>query len=797
MAIIQGTSKASSGSYQIDQSIRFNDDDSAYMSRTPASAGDRQTWTWSGWVKRGNLGSWKIFFGAWDGTSGNDTTRLDLAFETADTISITGGVTVFRNSTQVFRDSSAWYHIVVVADTTNATTQNRLRIYVNGVEITNWGTNNTVTQNTSLAINNNASHVIGAKGNSPAQYFDGYMAEINFIDGQALAPIDFGEYNDDGVWIAKRFAGAYGSNGFHITGEDSAALGTDYSGNGNDFTSSGLTSADQVTDTPTDNYATYLPLYGAVSYPATFSDGNLQCSASGAAGRGAVASIAPTTGKWYGEFTVVAIGTASLCRVGVVGIENLYDPLMFSAGEYAPQLNNVLYFGNGTLRTYVPSYLDTPSWGSTFTTTDIIGVAYDADTGKVWFAKNNTWQSSGDPANGLSPAVTLLITGVPFYFQTQIFDNTMAANFGQRGFTYTPPTGFKALSTANLPAPAIKDGSAYFQPTLYTGNGTAIGSGGNAVTQIGNSTFQPDFVWMKSRSAATDHALYDAVRGTTKELITNSSAAESTLTEGLTTFGAAGFTVGNDAAVNTNAATYAAWQWKANGAGVANTDGTISSTVSVNQTAGFSIVRAASMAASGTIGHGLSQAPDMVIGRMQSEVYFWWTWHQGLSGGTYVIKLNDTSAQAAVATVYTAEPTSTVINTGGSWTSGNPAIFYCFHEVEGFSKFGSYTGNGSSTDGPFIWCGFRPAFVMFKKTSATDSWEIFDNTRPGYNATGLGIYPNTTDSELTGRNIDILSNGIKQRNANGTTNESGQTYIFMAFAENPFGGDGVAPATAR
>jgi hypothetical protein len=202
--------------------------------------------------------------------------------------------------------------------------------------------------------------------------------------------------------------------------------------------------------------------------------------------------------------------------------------------------------------------------------------------------------------------------------------------------------------------------------------------------------------------------------------------------------------------------------------------------------------------ASGTIGHGLSQAPDMVIGRMQSEVFNWWVWHQGLSGGTYNVKLNDTSAQAVVSTVYTAEPTSSVINVGSSWTSGNPAIFYCFHEVEGFSKFGSYIGNGSA-DGSFIFTPFSPAFVIVKNIVAAKNWMMFDTKRQ-YNGEG-GQYLFANENYATGTDaslsFDFLSNGFKARGTDSNNNTSGQTYIYMAFAEHPFGGTGAVPVPAR
>jgi hypothetical protein len=782
MSIIQGNTKVSAGGYEIDQSIRFNDNDSPTLQRTFGSTGGN-TWTFSCWMKRGNLGkNLGIFYALPSVNSG-------IGINPSDQIIVADDGAATYNTTAVFRDPSAWYHIVF---TGNGTLN---KVYVNNVLQTLSGS-----PNIGSGINKAVNHKIGegALGASNGPYMDGYFSEIVFVDGTEFSPTDFGETNDDGVWIPKAYEGTYGTNGFYITGEDSADLGADYSGNANDFTSSGLTSDDQVTDTPTDNYATWNVLdKGNV----TAADGNLTMTSNVGQLGGIRSTISiPQTGKYYWEMTVntagyitqIGLATASKNIAQVNDAAATVSNRGWEFGGWFTTNNaGITYYasdGGGAVGT---------SWTgvSTPSATDVLMIAYDSDNGSLWFGTNGTWHNSSgtaNPATNTDPRFSGLNDGsewFPFWSSYNTSSPNHTVNFGQSGFAYTPPTGFSALSTANLPTPAIADGSKYFQTTLYTGTGSTL-----EVNQSENSTFQPDFVWIKKRSGTDRHELEDAVRGASLRLSSDRTDAEDT--GGLTSFDADGFTVdGLYGSSGESGFTYAAWQWLAGNGTASNTDGSITSTVSANTTAGFSIVRAASMA-SGTIGHGLSQAPDMVIGRMQSEVFNWWVWHQGLSGGTYSMKLNDTSAEAAVATVYTAEPTSTVINTGVSWTSGNPAIFYCFHEVEGFSKFGSYTGNGS-TDGPFVWCGFRPAFVMFKKTSGTDSWEILDNTRPGYNVTGLGLLSNTTASEATGRNIDILSNGIKQRNANGTTNESGNTYIYMAFAENPFGGDGVAPVPAR
>ena len=424
-----------------------------------------------------------------------------------------------------------------------------------------------------------------------------------------------------------------------------------------------------------------------------------------------------------------------------------------------------------------------------------IGLYDDSAASMIWF--DSSAGQTGDPDAGLNPVYTGTANR-SYNFALCSRSSTKITLLEESEATGTVPTGFTYVGAVQdtYATPAIADGSAYFQTTLYTGTGSTL-----EVNQSENSTFQPDFVWIKRRNAAVEHALTDAVRGVTKELSSNDTGAEETVAQGLTTFGSAGFTVGSDGSYNTDTGTYAAWQWLAANGTASNENGSIASTVSANTTAGFSIVDYTGNGTAGaTVGHGLGVKPSMLICKNRDNTEQWIVYQED-QGATKYGLLNSTAAFASSSGAWNnTEPTSSVVTLGGGGfgtnVSSNDMIMYAFAEVEGFSKFGSYTGNGS-TDGPFVWCGFRPAFVMFKKSSGADSWEIFDNTRPGYNATDLGLFPNTADSESTGRNIDILSNGIKQRNANGTTNQSGSTYIFMAFAEHPFGGDGVVPVPAR
>jgi len=325
---------------------------------------------------------------------------------------------------------------------------------------------------------------------------------------------------------------------------------------------------------------------------------------------------------------------------------------------------------------------------------------------------------------------------------------------------------------------------------LYTGNGST-----QSITGVG---FQPDWTWIKPRSTAGNHRITDAVRGATKQIYTDLTNAENTNTNGLTAFGTDGFTVGSDGGYNGNGVTFASWNWKANGAGSSNTDGSITSTVSANTTSGFSIVKYTGNETSGaTVGHGLSTTPKMIIIKNRNSTDDWVVYHESL-GNTQSIRLNLTNAAATTpASFNNTSPTSSVF-TLGDWTAvnGSSMIAYCFAEKTGYSKFGSYVGNGSADNNAFIYTGFKPAWVMIKNTSVADWWGIIDNKRVGYNPTNNPLFANTSATEGNFNN-DLLSNGFKIRSNTGGVGTSGNTYIYIAFAEAPLVGNNNVPCTAR
>lgn len=779
--------------YQISRSLRFNSADSAYLNRTPASAGNRKTWTWSGWLKRSALSTGYILDA---GTGPNTGLFIGGASDLLGFFDYTSGPTYNFEliTTQSFRDVSAWYHIVVAVDTTQATSSNRVKIYLNGSQITAFGTATYPSQNFDTGWNNATAHRIGSTVGG-ASYFNGYLADINFIDGSALTPSSFGETDTDtGVWKPKAYSGSYGTNGFYLkfadnSGTTSTTLGKDTSGNGNNWTPNNFSVTagagnDSLVDTPTPygtdtgaggevrgNYATLNPLNNPGG--STFANGNLDVTTASSTGGRVVGTVGVSSGKWYWEITPTSvagqslIGIAAASRVSSGGVGDFSD-------DYAYQ-NNGNKYSNSVGAAY----------GASYVANDVIGVALDLDAGTLVFYKNNS--SQGTAYSSISG------TFVPAMSDGQNANSSaFVCNFGQRPFAYTAPSGFKALCTQNLPTPTIGATSAtqagkYFNTVLYTGTGSSLG-----VTGAG---FQPDFVWIKSRSAATDHGLYDAVRGVQKQWKSNSTDAETTETTGLTAFNSDGFTVGSLAQLNTNTATYASWNWKANGAGSSNTAGSITSTVSANTTAGFSIVTYTGNGTSGaTVGHGLGVAPRMMIFKQRSGTTSPPVYHASLTSANYALFLNLNIAEDGPNTAYfnNTAPSSTVFTLGnlaGINGNGNTFVAYCFAPVASYSSFGSYVGNGSS-DGPFIYTGFRPRFILFKRSSASgNDWRMTDTARSTYNPDSTAwLYPNTSllENANNNDNIDILSNGFKIRATADASNNNGSTFIYAAFAENPF-----------
>ena len=1028
---------AGASDYQIERSLRFNSSDSAYLSRTPASASNQKTYTCSVWLKRSDDTTGRQIWFAAISTSTNYTqfcfenNKLTLYFR------YNSGTAYTYTTDALFRDPSAWYHVVIAVDSAQATASDRLKIYVNGVSYSYSGT--VFPQNTDTTVNSAIQHAVSSyQPYASGAYFNGYMADMYFIDGSALASTDFGEYDANNVWQPKSYSGTYGTNGFHLDFADNstaAALGTDTSGNSNTWTvnnlsnvsgaptsvsaasgglpiynttdtygttkgtgtrtdsnsssivlaipmdgaNSGTTFTDQsatikgsgsaktitrygdtitstaqskyygssgyfdgtgdylqvansvdlqfgtgdftiegwfyvssqdksylslfslgaftsgillrrqtpgsdrlyingtsynydqtflptstwvhialtrqsgsvnlwingtsrlsatntssisptldlyigtaqhaladvwnghiqdfriykgvakytsnfnpprstqdatiaagndfLVDTPTNygtdtgaggevrgNYCTFNPLAVPLSGTHVLSNGNLDVSSN--AGN-IIGTYFLTSGKWYWE--VNTSGYVGICGKNGVG----YTGSISASGSDAYG-----YWSNGRIYAGVGSYV---TGGSTFTSSDTIGVALDMDGGTVKWYKNNVLQYNlalnysnwEDLRGGVFPCIN----------GGGGSSLTFTANFGARPFAYTAPSGYKALCTQNLPTPTIADGSTVMDVALYTGNGST-----QTISGLG---FSPDLVWNKARSSAYGHTLFDSVRGSGKYLATETTAVESDLSpNGLTSFNSNGWTESAVGGYNANGTTYVAWTWDGGSSTVSNTDGSITSSVRANASAGFSVIGWTG-AASGTatIGHGLGVAPSLIITRPRNSISNWAVYHRSVGNNAF-LRLNTTGASVSSSGVWGSGPSSTVFTVVQQNLFGvaGDCIAYAFAPVDGYSSFGSYTGNGS-TNGTFVHTGFRPRWVMIKRSSASgsnDHWNIMDTARGTYNVIGPFLDADTSGSEVSYLGWDLLSNGFKLRNIGTSLNSSGSTYIYAAFAENPF-----------
>lgn len=731
-------------------SLMLNSASSQYLSKTFTSSG---TWTLSVWVKRAKLSA---AMGVLEGAG--------FLFNAGDTITA-GGLT----TTALFRDPGAWTHVHISNN----------GLYVGGVS---YGAVTTgVLTNPDI-------------GRNSTSYFDGYLADLIFLDNDTVAYTSFGRTSaDTGAWVHKDYAGSYTAGSFHLDFADSADLGNDVSGNGNDWTTNGgISSANQYTDTPTNNYP-ILNFLGSPAYTGTMTIGNTKIAGSTGYTSNMRASVGIPigTGKWYWEVTcITANGAGSQMGAGVA----LESANINSAMDIA---NVWSYSWNANRYRHTSSTETNEASGVTVNANDVICLAFDASTGNLSVRLNSgSWYNSGDPAG--TGSISGLSTTGQFHPFTTTISKTVQVNFGQGAnmsgvsydsaaggyFKYTVPTGYKALSTANLPEPAILKPAEHFDAKIRTGTGASY--------SVSGLEFQPDLVWVKGRSGATDHAIYDVVRGVQKQLGSNTTTDETTESTGLTAFNSDGYTAGALAQMNTNTATYIDWMWKAGGSGSSNTAGSITSTISVNTTAGISIGTYTASGSNSTIGHGLGVAPKIyaVKARTTAGADQGWAVYHALNTAapeTDYLLLNSTAATADDNTFWNdTAPTSTVFSIGTNAavnTSGDTYVFIAFAAIEGFSKAFSYTGN-ASTDGVFVYTGFTPAFAITKCTSTTGSWSMWDLRRPGYNVIGGVLIAENSTAEATTTQVDRCSNGLKFRTTSDPN--SAQTFIGFAFAELPF-----------
>ena len=783
---------------EIEQSILF--DETASLVRTPSSTGNRKKWTISVWVKRAKLGALQYIYG------GQSTNETDLRFSGTDTIEYfgyqSGALTWGWGTTRVFRDVGAWYHIVAIFDSANSTQALRARLFVNGEEQSENGATSTavsLNQDSMMNLAGTPQYIGRLFSTGSPYYYSGYMAEFHFLDGAATVASNFGETNSDtGQWIPKEYTGgSYGTNGFYLKFV-SGAIGTDSSGNSNTMTVANLANSDVVIDTPTNNFATLNPIPAATS-GMVLGQGNLYAETRASAianAQQAVSTIAMPvgSGKWYWEMrnTYTSLGFL----LGITPTSE--DPILGDTGNLGYNQYNASggkQYATETRTSYGTAWYTS---GQTY----IISCYYDSDNGKIGFYLNGTDQGfaftnvvastyfasfrCGSGGTGTFP--TAINFGQNGTFGGAVTAQGNADTNGIGDFYYAPPSGYKALCTANLPAPAIPLPSAQFNTVLYTGNG-----GTQSISGVGH---QPDWVWIKNRAAADNHVLTDAVRGATIQSGSNLTGAEVTNDDGLTAFASDGFAIGDDVEVNTNSEAYVSWNWKANGSGSTNTVGSLDAVVSANAAAGFSIATWTGNGSAQSIGHGLSKDLEFLVVKNR-DANASWVVQVSTTVNDYMY-LNST-AEIKQTSLFGLDITR---SNDGTFYYGGPAymgangvdyLAYCFHSIEGYSKIGRYTGNGSA-DGPFVNCGFKPAWLMVKNITAAADWMIWDTKRNPFNEITRFLYPNLSADDGAGSNVlDLVSNGFKLRNA-GTRNRNynGDVYLFMAFADSPF-----KTATAR
>jgi len=784
--------------YTIDQSLRFNDNDSAYLSRVPASAGNRKTWTWSGWVKRGNISyNYAPLFQSYV----NDSNRFNAIITSGDIIefqSKVAGSNIFvATTTPVFRDTAQWSHITVSADLQSATAAaDRFIVYVNGERIAL--SLSTFTDHDTM-INAANVHYIGKYVFTT--YLDGYLAEVNFVDGQALTPSSFGGTDATyGHWKPKKYTGTYGTNGFYLDFADSADLGNDVSGEGNDWTTNNLAATDQMLDSPTNNFATLNPLDEDDDNSITYSEGNLKITASGGSFKQSRATFAPlSSGKWYFEMIPSNLHSSQNCSCGV--ISESYIP----GNSSGIHLNSYAWFGNmdnGVKFHYYDASSHGIIYGVNAGSTDVWGMALDLDSGTktLKFYINNSLKHTANLSGNEFQVFTelqwtdariIMNFGQDSSFAGNKTAQSNADDNGYGDFYYSPPTGYLALCTQNLDDPA--DGlyadsvNPNIDMVLWTGDGAT-----SRVISANTIDAGVDFAWIKSRSHAQGHIVGDVVRGDNKALSTNTTWVEDTGTNIIQSIGdASSFTVGNAGRTNTSGYTYVAWLWKMGGTGVSNTDGSITSTVSANVAAGQSIVSYTGNGTAGaTVGHGLSSAPELYIVKPRNLAgESWATYHKDLGASAY-IGLNWTNAAITSSSIWNnTAPTSSVFSLysyDAVNKNGTDYIAYCFHSVEGYSKVFDFDGNESS-DGNFIYLGFLAKYVILKTYGQTGDWWVWDIVRDTLNPLDSGLKPASSAAESTPYTaaMDVVANGIKIREGASDINRA-TGIIGYAVADKPF-----------
>ena len=827
---------------------------SHYLTKTFSSSGNRKTYTIAFWVKRSKIStsSTQVLFSAATAGHENNHNINQISFRNNDTLEFyqypSGSQESRLATAAVFRDTGAWMHCCFSVDTTQATEADRVKIFVNGVLQSVATYTDYPSQNHDSLFNKSEQHKIGEEAIRNRYNSDVLISDFYFIDGTALSTPIGNLIQDTGYssYKPKSFdMSSYSGNSFHLKFEDSSDIGSDSTSNSNDWSTTGISSHDVLLDTPTKNYSVLNILQKAGSNGSDPSEGNLSLVGGSNPSKAFSSTIAVNSGKYYAEFYLSSLGYPSV-----------------SVSDTSLWVNNYgsgRVEGNGTITYDIRAatgsgqyFINSTSGGSALSITpsagDIIQVAFDADTRKVWFGRNGTWNGSGDPANGTNnvgvvggtDALTVVLrsesgTTIAGFGADPTFagNKTSGQDTSQSEFYYAPPSSdFKSLSSSNLTAPVTP--SEHFDILTYTGNSDLYNSSGSTQNVTGVN-FDVGMAWIKDRdNRASDsytssmmeeygHYLFDTVTGTSAGGYNidydvasgmGGGAYLNSSYYGVTSFSAGsgtnrGITVDESGETNFKyddgmgemgesfTERYVAWLWKLGSTGSSstwNSSYTAPTTEHYNASAGVTTIEV-TPASSGNleVAHSLSAAPEffwVTADQEDSDFSGFPAFHKDLTSGSY-LKLDGNSAQSSSSTYFPSGAAhADYIKLGSAFIdsmgSGFNLRIWAFTGVEGYSKFGKYTGNGS-TDGAFIHLGFRPAFFMFKQTSSSGNhWNIVDNLREGYNAQNDMLFANVSNAESNATDMDILSNGFKLRTSGGGRNGNNETYIYAAFAESPF-----------
>lgn len=822
--------------YEAGGSIRTRRSSSTYLSRTFTSAGNRNKWTWSGWVKMGGTTNWShnsegIFCGV---VGGNSNSTHSAFYFYQGQIRFGGWNSPYVYGNNSFIDSSAFYHLVLRFDSSLADGQ-RAKFYVNGREIARTNQGGSGSLGGELGINQAGVHNIG--GNDPQSgNSDMHFANIHFCDGLSYGPEEFGE-DTNGFWQPKQFTGSYGTTGFWLNFDDSTQIGKDSSGNGNHWTFNGsintsISGSNNDRDNgaciprpvgvTTSNYhnlstnntgalGTYCNFQWQSNFnnPGTFSHTGTYF----AIGSGSYAfngSIPVRSGKWYWEAygdTGVTSGFVG-ARPGMGSIDNTQSSESTASGRFM-----FYWHPNGSVYNRLNNTTFATTSAVTYGDGDRIGWNVDLDN-NIWYAyKNGTLAASYD-FSGTIPIGKYWM--VPCDGNGSSGSPSFKYHFGEFGFQYSPrDSNYKPICTAYLNTP-IQTPKDYFDIVEWTGSSAARN------IQVGRSNYrwQPDLVWIKCVNNSVDHQLIDSARGATKTIRSNGSDIQDTWVDGLTSFNSDGFSLGDNVRVNVSPNTYIAWCWRAGGKPTADnvggqnptsgsrmTNGLVDTTqyasagtypirMTTSTESGTSIIYYQGTGANTTIPHGLPREPDFVMWKALEDGYNWDVFHRwgevtDSNSYQHTLQLNN---NATARTVLHTDLTSTTIPVTHNFTGGSAAgkkmVAMCFTEIEGFSRFGQYRGGYQNTRAPYVHCGFKPKLVIVKRVDTSEgagvAWRMMDRVRTPENGILSGLVAESNSGQNTGFNtIWFTASGFYWNTTDDGNVSNPGRYIFAAWAEVP------------